>query len=83
MEDFKGKRSVQIAFTIDKEHGPKKTSTKSLPFGVVRLQYTFTGGALQERTKPPESRTDENGPTIKISSKKPLNPVSSMVSLSI
>lgn len=24
MEDFKGKRSVQIAFTIDKEHGPKK-----------------------------------------------------------
>lgn len=28
MEDFKGKRSVQIAFTIDKEHGPKKNFNK-------------------------------------------------------
>lgn len=39
----------------------KKPSTKFLPFGVIRLQHTLTGGALLGRTKPPESRIDETG----------------------
>lgn len=43
----------------------KKPSTKFLPFGVIRLQHTFTGGALLGRTKPPESRIDETGSTTK------------------
>lgn len=57
-----------MAYTV-----PKNTDKKPLPFRVIRLQHTFTGGALLRRTKPPESRTDKTGSTTKVPSKNLLS----------